>query len=399
MTLLVVQGGDRALTASGRTLQVEVRGDVVHRVAPDRLSAILIEGPVRMTAAARRLVLRAKLEVTFLDGRGRWLGRQVGLEPRGGTTRLAQARAALDPSRRLALARACVSGKLHNHYRVLRRSTAGRPTEHTARALAMLRATRERLDHVADIAELMGMEGHGARTWFSCIPHLLRNAGFTWTGRNRRPPRDPLNATLSYVYTLLCAETDAAVRRAGLDPAFGMLHETGRGKPACALDLAEEWRPVADAFVLGLVNRRQLSPDDFEDPTARYVDPATTEPLPWDPVEPGEEQSPTGDAAPDPDAEGSAGDEDSLEFEPPEEGPSPNPVTDPAGEADPRPPVYLAASGRRVVLAAWSQRLDQRLFDPHLEARFELGELIRLQARRFATACRQDQSYTPFLWR
>ncbi len=353
MTWLVLQGGDRALHASGANLEVKVRGERVRLVAPDRLHGVLFEGPVHISPAARRLLLRADLDVTFLDGRGRLLGRLVGSDTRGGTTRLAQAAAVLDAQRRVALARCFVSGKIHNHYIALRRTQRAHPTERGADALATLRALRDRVESTTDIAELMGVEGFGARTWFDAFGLALRNPDFTWSGRNRRPPRDPVNAVLSYVYTMLCAETDAAARRAGLDPAIGLLHETGRGKPACGLDLAEEWRPLVDVFVLSLFNRRQLSPDDFGDPD----------------VDPDEAAVPP----------------------PPDEAPDP--------EEDPRPAVYLSASGRRVVLAAWADRLRTRVRDPVTDARFELREVLRLQARRLATACREGAAYSPYRWK
>lgn len=364
MTWLVLQGGDRTLGTAGRLLEVRVRGDRVRTLAPESVDAVLLEGPVSVTPQARRLLLRAGCDVTYLDGRGRLLGRLVGSDTRGGRTRLAQAAAILDPERRVKLAACFVEGKLHNHYVALRRTQRAHPTEAGARALSTLRALRDRCTRTTDVAELMGVEGFGARTWFSTLGLALRNPEFTWAGRNRRPPRDPVNAVLSYVYTMLCAETDAAARRAGLDPSLGLLHETGRGKPACGLDLAEEWRPVVDLFVLGLFNRRQLSPGDFGNPTVR-ADAAGV------PPEPDPEDDPD-----DPELDGD------LDAEPP----------------DPRPPVYLSASGRRIVLAAWAERLRTRLRDPLLDARFELREVLRLQARRLATAVRDGGLYTPYRW-
>ena len=115
------------------------------------------------------------------------------------------------------------------------------------------------------------------------------------------------------------------------------------------------------------------------DPTARAIDPSTPEPLPWDPVP----EAAKLDETPAPEGTVEAEDEPQRPEDPP----------------DPRPPVYLSASGRRIVLAAWSQRLRTRLLDPALEARFELQELIRLQAQRFASACRDERDHTPFLWR
>ena len=357
MTWLVVQGGDRSIGASQGHLEVKVRGTLVQRLSLDRLDVLLLEGPVQVSAAARRLLLRGGVETTFLNGRGEMLGRLVGSEARGGVIRLAQARTALDLTRRLQIAASFVAGKIHNQYVALRRAHRFTPTEAGADALATLRALRDRAPSATTLPELMGIEGFAARTWFSFFPLALRNPDFAWTGRNRRPPRDPVNAALSFLYTVLCSATDAAARRAGLDPAFGLLHETGRGKPACALDLAEEWRPLVDGTVLGLINRRQLGPGDFCNPEIR------------------------------PDPVGEPFDEDPLVANATEE-----------TAADPHPAVHLSASGRRIVLAAWNQRLRGRVRYPPLDARFELQEVIRLQARQLAAAVQAEvPTYVP--WR
>ena len=124
--------------------------------------------------------------------------------------------------------------------------------------------------------KLRGIEGAGTRVYFSAFPRLIRNADFSFTGRNRRPPLDPVNAMLSFVYTLLTNEVLSAVSVFGLDPYLGSLHEISHGRPSLACDLVEEYRAfMGDRLVLGIVNRKLIRPDDFiirPDAPRTYVD-------------------------------------------------------------------------------------------------------------------------------
>jgi len=142
--------------------------------------------------------------------------------------------------------------------------------EHAApAALAGLRHLIERVADVDDLNVLRGIEGQGAKLYFEGFGAAILNPVFSFKGRNRRPPKDPVNACLSFGYTLLLTRVESAVRRAGLDPYLGALHDPGRGKPSLCLDLMEVFRPaVVDRLVLRLLNRRQLTPDDFIDPNA-----------------------------------------------------------------------------------------------------------------------------------
>lgn len=117
-----------------------------------------------------------------------------------------------------------------------------------------------------DTAALRGAEGEAGQTYFAVFDYLVRGEKpfFAFNGRSRRPPLDPLNAVLSFLYALLTADCRAALEAVGLDPAVGYLHADRPGRPSLALDLMEEFRPFfADRLALSLVNRRQLSPKDF----------------------------------------------------------------------------------------------------------------------------------------
>ena len=119
---------------------------------------------------------------------------------------------------------------------------------------------------VTDMEALRGIEGYAAKAYFGAFTAMVRQNRdvFAFTGRSRRPPRDPINSLLSFVYTLLVNESAAACEGVGLDPQIGYLHALRPGRPALALDLMEELRaPLADRLVLTLINRNQLTPEDF----------------------------------------------------------------------------------------------------------------------------------------
>jgi CRISPR-associated protein Cas1 len=122
------------------------------------------------------------------------------------------------------------------------------------------------LPGVTTLDEVRGREGEAAAGYFSVFNHLIRieAATLVFDGRNRRPPRDPVNALLSFLYALVRIECEAALEGVGLDPQIGFLHAVRPGRPSLALDLMEELRPlVADRLALTLINRRQLTEKDF----------------------------------------------------------------------------------------------------------------------------------------
>jgi CRISPR-associated protein Cas1 len=402
MRQIIVQGANRSVVLRGAAIEVHAEGAALARFDPRQVDSLLLEGAVSLSVEARRLLLRAGVELAFCDARGRFLGRLCPAVNRGATLRVAQAGVAADPVRRLHLARQIVVGKLTNQRVSVARIARGSPSEAADDALVRLRAAVRRAAEAPDLDSLRGVEGAAARAVFGVFGLGLKHPAFTFTRRSRRPPRDPVNAVLSYAYTLLTVEIDHAARAAGLDPGVGLLHETGRGRPACALDLCEEWRPLVDGFVLALFNRRQLQPADFVDPTATLRGVAA--PPDPGPDEEEEEALPAdlADLAPgDPPAIGEQGEEGAGDD--PDGDPPLPPPQDGAedGQGDPRiPAVYLSRFGRRVVLSAWRARLGERLRDPVLDASFELGELMRLQARRFAAAVKAPpHTYTAFALR
>src|SRR5262249_45385923 len=186
--------------------------------------------------------------------------------------RRSQHEALSDPARSLLVARNIVAGKVQNARQVLLRGAREAASPEDAAALQEagrhLAEVLPALGRATELEQVRGHEGDAARVYFGAFTHLVREdrQTFRLDGRSRRPPRDPTNALLSFLYTLLLADCVAAAEGVGLDPQVGYLHALRPGRPALGLDLMEELRSVvADRLALTLVNRRQLGRSDFEE--------------------------------------------------------------------------------------------------------------------------------------
>jgi CRISPR-associated protein Cas1 len=185
--------------------------------------------------------------------------------------RRAQHAALSDDGRTVSIARQIVAAKVQNSRTNLLRSARESPDEGSGALKAVashLASTLPRLHEAESLNDIRGIEGESARAYFQAFAKMVRAHARvpTLAGRNRRPPRDPTNSVLSFLYALLRSECEAALEGVGLDPQVGYLHALRPGRPALALDLMEEFRPVlADRVALALFNRRQLQHKDFED--------------------------------------------------------------------------------------------------------------------------------------
>jgi CRISPR-associated protein Cas1 len=184
--------------------------------------------------------------------------------------REAQFRKFSDPGECLQLSRTVVKAKLTNQRTLLMRSLRSGDGERgseepAARGIADLLG---KLDDANSLESLLGLEGQGAALYFGEFGRFLKaqppGSGFDFKARNRRPPRDPVNALLSFAYSILCKDCFSAACTVGFDPYKGFFHANRHGKPSLALDLLEEFRPViADSVVLTLINNEMLTPKDF----------------------------------------------------------------------------------------------------------------------------------------
>lgn len=198
-----------------------------------------------------------------------------------GLLRLRQYARVTDPAWSLETARAVVVAKLHNMRTLLRRyarrsgSGGGEGVSSPSPLVAgadALTGLIKRAGRCRSVKSLLGVEGQGTAVYFSVFRHLIRVEGWTFEKRTRRPPRDPVNALLSFGYTLLTHQVESAVRAVGMDPYLGFLHRVAYNRPSLALDLVEPFRPVVvDSLVLRCLNNRIILADHFQyDPEGPY---------------------------------------------------------------------------------------------------------------------------------
>jgi len=233
--------------------------------------SIVVYGDVMLSPALLRRCSEDGRTITYLDFAGRFRARVEGPVSGNVLLRQAQYRAVDSPERALDLACSFVLGKLQNTRQNILRCARESPEDENGQVLrstadALAEAIR-RAARPSSLDELRGIEGDAARLSFKVwTPMVLSDPEcFGITMRSRRPPRDPANALLSYLYTLITHDCRSALEAVGLDPQAGYLHALRPGRPALALDLMEEFRPIlGDRLALTLINRRQLTADDFE---------------------------------------------------------------------------------------------------------------------------------------
>jgi len=279
-TLYVMTQG-AYLRLDHETLVMEVEKEKARQMPLHPLSSIVVIGNVMVSPFLISRCAGDGRSMVFLDKRGRFEYRISGQVSGNVLLRRAQHNALSNSNQSALIARNMVAGKLQNARNVLLR--AARETddndskEKLRPRIDMHGESIKRLDSASSLDEIRGIEGMAASAYFEAFPCLIRvdDSFFNFHGRSRRPPRDAVNATLSFLYTLLRFECSSALEGVGLDPQVGYLHSLRSGRPALALDLMEELRPVmADRITLTLVNRRQLGKKDFEERTggAIYLD-------------------------------------------------------------------------------------------------------------------------------
>ncbi|ASC71719.1 CRISPR-associated endonuclease Cas1 [Halomicronema hongdechloris C2206] len=266
MTTLYVTQPDAVLSKKYEAFAVALRqedGSWQKRSVPAQtVEQVILMGNPQITGDALTYALELGLPVHYLTSFGKYLGSALPGHSRNGQLRLAQYALHIDPDRRLALVQAIVEAKIHNQFSVLyRHGQSDNPLKHRKKA------TRKQ----KTLDKVRGIEGMAAREYFACWPAMLKQ-DWGFTGRNRRPARDPVNALLSFAYALLQVQVTAAIHLAGLDPYVGYLHEVHHGQPALVLDVMEEFRPlIADNLVLAVINNREIQPQDFTESLGAYT--------------------------------------------------------------------------------------------------------------------------------
>jgi len=349
MAILYVTEQGAALMKRGNRLVVEKMGRPIRWVHSFRLEQVVLMGSVSLSPGTVAFLLEEGIDTVFLTIYGRYRGRLISQFGKNIDLRRLQFQRLEDPAFRLASARSCVAGKLANCRTLLRRYNQELQREEITKTLHALRRLHRQLGDCPSVESVMGVEGAGAAAYFGCWRHLFRTDEATFTGRNRRPPRDPVNVLLSLGYTLLANAVHTQVNVAGLDPYAGCLHSVEYGRPSLVLDLMEEFRPVlVDGLTLSLFNKRIIRSTDFYRPEDR-------EPAAFDFAE-----------------------------------------TEPRREEY---PIYLGHEGMKKFVAHFEARLNQKALYVPKGQRLTYREICLEQVRLWVRSLRGEETYTAFTTR
>lgn len=260
---LYVQEQGAAVGKSGERITVRRKGELLHEARLLDVSQVCLLGNVQVSTQAVRELAGRGIPILYFSYGGWFSAMTRGAEHKNIELRMAQYDVARDEVRALAIARAMIAGKIYNCRTLLRRNHKGDPSS----ALAELQRLREKVQRADSVETLLGLEGTAARVYFSHLGGMLRGdlaEEWDFRTRNRRPPRDPVNALLSLMYSLVIKDATVALTATGLDPMLGMYHAPKYGKPSLALDLAEEFRPLlADSVVISVINNEEVKSDEF----------------------------------------------------------------------------------------------------------------------------------------
>ncbi|RMH35188.1 MAG: CRISPR-associated endonuclease Cas1 [Acidobacteria bacterium] len=284
-----VQGQGHTVGLKGEALEIRNKGEIVATVRLIDISHLVLFGNVQVSTQALRRLMERDSVIVHLSYGGWLIGITTPPSSKNIELRLRQFSVASDKSVSSKLAKAFVSGKIRNSRTLLRRNARELPKS----VLKRLAELGKKAENAESIDELLGIEGAAAHEYFSHFSLMFKRSGnsikedfgasndsetslpvqdsevqkflgFDFNSRNRRPPRDPVNAMLSFLYTMLLKDILVTLVGIGFDPYLGFYHQPKYGKPALALDLMEEFRSIiADSVAIGLINNGEIRPSDF----------------------------------------------------------------------------------------------------------------------------------------
>lgn len=262
-----VQANLAKVSKRGETLEISVEDKPITTVRLLDTSELVLMGNVYVTTPTLHELLRREIPVSWHSYGGWFLGYSTSTGHKNVELRTAQYRASFDEQTCLRIARGLVKAKILNCRTLLRRNWRG--GDKPEALLAALKADAETASHAPNLATLLGIEGLAAQRYFGAFPNLIKRDDeksftFDFTTRNRRPPSDPVNALLSYAYSMLTRTFTNTLSTVGFDPFRGFYHQPRYGRPALALDLMEPFRPLlADSAVIQAINNGEVRPTDF----------------------------------------------------------------------------------------------------------------------------------------
>lgn len=267
LNTLYITTPESYLSKDGMNVVISVNQQEVFRIPVINIEAIVTFGYMGVSPGLMKLCTDNNVSLTFLSPNGRFVSRIQGQTRGNVLLRKTQYKLSENEEWSLHVAKVMIGGKIQNCRNILRRYVRDYGSNATVESAATaLEKCKQNALRANDCLALMGAEGMAANKYFEVFPCLItqQQESFPFAGRNRRPPKDAVNAMLSLAYTLIINDVAAALETVGLDPYVGFLHTLRPGRASLALDMTEELRAyMGDRFVLSLINRRQVSASDF----------------------------------------------------------------------------------------------------------------------------------------
>lgn len=267
LNTLYVTTPESYLSKDGLNVVVSVEKDELFRIPIMNLESIVTFGYMGASPGLMKLCMDNNVSLSFMTPQGRFICRIQGTTRGNVLLRKKQYSLADDENTALHLAKLFITGKVYNTRSTLQRYIRDNGTdEEVEKAIKQLEWSKKKVMQAENMDILRGEEGHAANTYFDVFDHLIlhQKEDFKFNGRSRRPPKDEVNAMLSFVYTLIANDVAAALETVGLDPYVSFMHTLRPGRTSLALDMMEELRAyLGDRLVLTMINRKQVTKKDF----------------------------------------------------------------------------------------------------------------------------------------
>ncbi len=349
MSVMYVADQGAYLTKTGNRLVVKKARETLQWVHAFKIEQLVLMGNITLSPHAVAFLLQQGIDTVFMSLHGKYRGRLISRFGKNIELRRRQFRCLDDPVIVLALAKSYVRGKLENCRTLLRKYNKRLKNKAVISTVHRITSTIKKIGEAESVESLRGLEGQCAASYFGCFGNLLSVNDISFDGRNRRPPKDPVNVLLSLGYTLLANAVQTQINVTGLDPYLGCLHSAEYGRPSLVLDIMEEFRPVViDSLVLTLINKKIISVNDFYKPDEH-------EPAAFDFAE---------------------------EFS------SPNDY-----------PILLKHQGMKKFIAYYEKKLNRKLLYNPKGQRLTIRQICLEQARKFVGHLQGEESYEPFIMR
>jgi CRISPR-associated protein Cas1 len=258
---IVISGFGVKLRKEGQLIGVTDKEGEKRFISPYRLEQVIITGEVSITSGALRLLIEKGVDVVLIGKYPPLFARLVRSDQ---LCSLWREQITMSEAKKLEIGKEILSTALYNKGRILQSIEKNRNDVEFKEEFRLLKEARDKMEYASSLAELMGLEGSGSRVYFSAL-RMIIPAEWGFNGRKKRPPKDPINALLSYGYTILHHRVENALMLAGLTPFVGIIHSTYRNRPALSFDLTEEFRQViVDRVVLTEMIRSKLKKTEFE---------------------------------------------------------------------------------------------------------------------------------------